>query len=78
LVLEERAAKKGVKLEFVDVDFALLTNAAALEPKVQRINCSLALAVVRAWLFVKALKGQSSIEDIITRGIEQFSWLRRY
>jgi len=77
-VLEERAAEKGVELEFVDVDSALPTNAAALEPRVQRINCSLALAVVRAWLSVKAPKGQSSMEDIITRGIEQFSWSGRY
>jgi len=77
-VLEQRAAEKGVVLEFVGVDSALPTNAVALKPKVQRINCSLALVVVRAWLLAKAYKGQSSMEDIITRGVEQFSWPGRY
>jgi folylpolyglutamate synthase len=77
-VLDQRAAKRGVMLEYVSVDPALPTNAAALKPKVQRINCSLALAVVRAWLSVKAPKGQGSMEEHITRGIEQFSWPGRY
>jgi folylpolyglutamate synthase len=78
MVLEQRAAEKGVLLEFVGVDAVLPTNVAALKPKIQRINCSLALAVVRAWLSVKAPNGQSSMEDNITRGIEQFSWPGRY
>lgn len=77
-VLQQRAAEKDVVLEFVGIDSALPANATALKPKVQKINCSLALAVVRAWLSVKAPKGQSSMEDNITRGIEQFSWPGRY
>ncbi|KAH6670181.1 folylpolyglutamate synthase [Halenospora varia] len=77
-VLEQRAAEKGAMLEFVDVDTTLPTNAAALKPKVQRMNCSLALAVVRAWLSIMAPEGQSTMEDTITRGIEQFSCPGRY
>lgn len=76
-VLRQRAAEKGVVVEFVEVDSALPTNAAALKPRVQRVNCSLALAVVRAWLSVKAPQGQSKIKDI-AHGIEQFSWPGRY
>ena len=77
-VLKQRAAEKGVVLEFVGVDSVLPSNVAALKPKVQRINCSLALAVARAWLSVKAPNGQSSMEYNIARGIEQFSWPGRY
>lgn len=77
-VLEERADEKGVVLKFVGVDSTLPTNAAVLRPKVQRVNCSLALAVVRAWLFVKAPEGLSRMEDDIIQGIEQFSWPGRY
>ena len=78
MVLQRRAAEKGVMLEFVGVDSALPTNATALKPKVQRTNCSLALAVVRAWLSVKAPEAQSHMKDIRTRGIELFSWPGRY
>ena len=77
-VLEQRAAEKEVVLKFVDVDPSLPTNVAALKPKVQRTNCSLALAVFRAWLSVKAPEGQSWMEDNITRAIKQFSWPGRY
>lgn len=77
-VLQQRAAERGVMLEFVGVDSALPTSATALKPKVQRTNCSLALAVVRAWLSMKAPEAQSHMEDVPTRGIEQFSWPGRY
>ena len=77
-VLQQRAAERGVMLEFVGVDSALPTSATALKPKVQGINCSLALAVVRAWLSVKAPEAQSHMKDVLTRGIEQFSWPGRY
>jgi folylpolyglutamate synthase len=76
--LKQRAAERGVVLEFVSVNSALPTDAAALKPKAQRINCSLALAIVRAWLSVKAPKLQRSMEAYISGGIEQFSWPGRY
>jgi folylpolyglutamate synthase len=77
-VLQQRAAEKGVMLEFVGLDSALPTNVTALKPKVQRTNCSLALAVVRAWLSVKAPEAQSHMKDIPIRCIEQFFWPGRY
>ncbi|KAH8586475.1 folylpolyglutamate synthase [Bisporella sp. PMI_857] len=77
-VLEQRAAEKGVVLEFVGIDNALPTDAEALKAKAQRTNCSLALAVVRAWISVKAPEGQCSMEENMVRGIEQFFWPGRY
>ena len=75
-VLQERAAEKGVVLESVGIDPALPTNAAALKPKVQRLNCSLAFTIVRAWLEAKA---QTIITcDDLKRGIENFSWPGRF
>jgi folylpolyglutamate synthase len=48
-VLKDRAAKKGVTLDFVNVSPLLPTNARALKPEVQRTNSSLALALVSAF-----------------------------
>ncbi|ESZ98566.1 folylpolyglutamate synthase [Sclerotinia borealis F-4128] len=78
MVLEQRAAEKGVRLKFIGVDSALPTSAAALQPKVQKINCSLALAVARAWIALKAPKMQAIMEDNIACGIEHFAWPGRY
>jgi folylpolyglutamate synthase len=78
-VLQERAAEKEVVLEFVDVDSALPTNAVSLKPKVQRLNCSLAFTVVRAWLRVKAPEAQSIMaSDSLTRGVKNFFWPGRF
>jgi folylpolyglutamate synthase len=71
--LQQRATEKGAVLQFVSVDSAL----PALKPKAQRINCSLALKAVRAWLSIKAPKQQMSIEDI-RGGVEAFSWPGRF
>jgi folylpolyglutamate synthase len=77
-VLQQRASEKKTELHFIGVDSTLPTDMIALKPKVQRANCSLVLAVVRAWLSLMAPKGQSSIDDDINLGIEQFSWPGRY
>ncbi|MCJ1251367.1 hypothetical protein MMC30_008600 [Trapelia coarctata] len=78
-VLQKRAAEKGVVLEFVDIDSALPTDAASLKPKVQKLNCSLAATVVRAWLRIKAPKAQSIMaSDCFTRGVHNFSWPGRF
>lgn len=76
LVLEQRAIEKDVVLDFVGIDPAL-PEKKALKPKLQRTNCSLAVAVVRAWLSIKAPQARVSI-DTLTRGIDQFSWPGRY
>ncbi|KAI9746053.1 MAG: hypothetical protein M1818_000734 [Claussenomyces sp. TS43310] len=77
-VLRQRAAEKGVVLEFVDIDPALPNDMPPLKPKLQKTNCSLALAVVRAWLSIKGPKWQKSLEGNIARGIEQYSWPGRF
>lgn len=78
-VLQERAAERKVLLEFVGIDSRLPTDAASLKPKVQRQNCSLALAIVRAWLRVKIPGAQSTmISDSVKRGIENFLWSGRF
>jgi folylpolyglutamate synthase len=78
-VLQERAVERKVMLQFVGIDSALPTNAASIKPKVLRQNCSLALAVTRAWLQVKAPKAQSSItSNDLTRGVENFSCPGRF
>ncbi|EDN08134.1 hypothetical protein HCAG_04644 [Histoplasma mississippiense (nom. inval.)] len=74
-VLQERADEKGVRLEFVSLDSTIPIN--ALKPEPQRLNCSLALAAVRAWLARKA-PGLGITDYSIANGIEQFYWPGRY
>lgn len=78
-VIQRRAAEKEVELKFIHVDPALPANAQALKPMVQRINCSLALALVGAFLKEKAPNedGFLTSHDVV-QGIEQFSWLGRF
>ena len=77
-VLQQRAAEKGVPLEFTDVDPALPVKALALEPEVQRVNASLALALTNGFLKVKALNGGGLTSQDITQGIAQHSWPGRF
>jgi len=78
-VLNKRAVDKGVMLTYVDIGSVLPADTAALKPTGQRSNCSLALAVVRAWLIEKVPKEQNGIkDDVITQGIMQFSWPGRF
>lgn len=49
-VLEKRAAGRKIGLEIVMIDSTLPTSVPPLKPTVQRQNCSLALAITRAWL----------------------------
>ena len=75
--LKKRAYEKGAVLSFVDIEPTLPTDAGALKPEVQRINCSLALAVAHAWISQKTPEVQTNTQDIL-RGIEQFSWPGRF
>ncbi len=74
----KRAFEKDVVLKFVAVNSTLPTTTATLKPEAQRINCSLALEVVRVWLALMAPEGVASMEDIITLGVDHFSWPGRY
>lgn len=74
IVLQTRAAEKGAELKFIDIDSSLPSNAQALQAPVQRINCSLALALARAFLERKALLGNHHITpDNVIRATEKFS-----
>ncbi|KAL5344204.1 hypothetical protein ACLOAV_010822 [Pseudogymnoascus australis] len=66
------ADEKRAVLRFVEEDQALPVREAALRPKPQRINCSLALAVARAWLYQTAPDEEFTEEDIVG-GIKQES-----
>jgi folylpolyglutamate synthase len=77
-VLQRRAAEKNVELEFVNVD-PFLPEAPVLEPQVQKINASLALALAKAFLKEKGpTEHRSLISQDILRGIEQYSWPGRF
>lgn len=75
--LRKRADEKGAVLRFVEEDQALPISETALRPEPQRINCSLALAVARAWLAQKAPDEGFTKDDIIC-GIREFSWPGRF
>lgn len=78
-VLRSRAIEKGVQFEIVPVDPSLPRNANALRPHVQRINCSLAIALVNAFLSKKSpLDPKKLSEQDIEKGIENFSWPGRF
>lgn len=75
-VLRKRASEKGVTLQFTDHDPALPDNVPQLEPGVQRINGSLALAAARSFLEQKASDNMNSCD--IEHGVSQFSWPGRF
>ncbi|KIX96562.1 uncharacterized protein Z520_07828 [Fonsecaea multimorphosa CBS 102226] len=78
-VLRSRAAEKGVQFEVVPVNPSLPLNANALPAQVQRINCSLAIALVNAFLSRKSPFEQKKLsEQDIQQGIENFSWPGRF
>jgi folylpolyglutamate synthase len=80
-VLRTRAAEKGVDLAFVNqVNSALLVPTVnempAMRVPVQRVNCSLALAIADAFLERKGLPGLT--DEDIARGVEDFTWPGRF
>ncbi|KAH8787523.1 folylpolyglutamate synthase [Hyaloscypha sp. PMI_1271] len=75
-VLRKRGSEKSINLQFVDIDPSLPADTVQLQPDVQRVNCSLALACVRSFLAQKT-KESLSISDIL-QGISQFSWPGRF
>jgi len=78
-VLQARASKQGVELKFVDLDPSLPVDAPALQAPVQRLNCSVAIAISRAFLDKKApLEDRDLTSYDISKGIEKFSWPGRF
>ncbi|MCJ1377182.1 hypothetical protein MMC17_000274 [Xylographa soralifera] len=75
-MLQQRADERAVALKFVSINAALPSGILALQPQVQRINCSLAIALVGSFLEDRK-HGSLTLSDI-RRGIEQFSWPGRF
>ena len=78
-ILNQRASEKGVNLNFVSPDSILPLVIATVQPKVQQINASLALALTRSFLMAKELSARTepSIKSIV-EGLERFSWPGRF
>jgi folylpolyglutamate synthase len=78
-VLQTRAVEKSVELTFVPVDTTLSTNTQSLTVPVQRMNCSLAIAISNAFLKRKTSGSQHVLtQSDIAEGIENFSWPGRF
>lgn len=76
-ILRNRAAEKETNLTFVSIDKSLPVNARALSVPVQRLNCSLALALARTFLQLKG-PGHTMDSVDISSGVENFSWIGRF
>lgn len=59
-ILRDRAAEKGVRLQFAENDPSFPADAPQLKPDVQRMNCSIALATARYFLEEKSFKRYSA------------------
>ena len=78
-ILQNRAAEKGVSLKFVEEDPSLPIDAKTLQVPVQKTNCSVALALVSAFLEQTASTEHRHLSlSAISQGIEKFSWPGRF
>lgn len=77
-VLHERAAERKAMLEFVGIDEALPATDAILKPSTQRQNCSLALAICRAWLRMVPEAAGVLTSDDVANGVRHFQWPGRF
>lgn len=77
-VLKARAVSKGGDLTFTDLDPCLPKEDVKLQPVVQRLNCSLALAVVRSFIDRRDPTDRSLNPNDILEGIRRFSWPGRF
>lgn len=76
-MLRNRAAEKRTHLEFVAVNTSLPDNSKVLGVTVQKLNCSLAVELVRKFVQVKAPGHELNAEDI-SRAVDRFSWGGRF
>jgi folylpolyglutamate synthase len=78
-VLQSRAAEKNVDLIFVPVDTTHPTDTKSLNVPVQKMNCSLAIAISNAFL-KRTTTGRQHLltQSDIAEGIEKFSWPGRF
>jgi len=76
-----RAGEKDVDLTFLDIDPSLLESTYPIfEAAIQRVNCSLAMAAVRALLRDRSPNetDPSLTQNDINKGIKNFSWPGRF
>ena len=79
IVLKNRAMDKGVKLRFVMIDESLPKDSKALQPYVQKVNSSLALALVNSVLNQKFSTANTSLGKAdIEMGLRNFYWPGRF
>lgn len=76
-VISKLAAEKETTVKFVSTDTTLPVNSRVLGAPVQRLNCSIALEMTRAFLRLKAPDHTLDSNDI-ANGIENFSWNGRF
>ncbi|PYH45463.1 folylpolyglutamate synthase [Aspergillus saccharolyticus JOP 1030-1] len=76
-VLRFRAAERQTTLRFVPMNESLPANNKTLSVPVQRLNCSLALELARAWLQAKAPQHTLDESDI-AEGVSNFKWAGRF
>ena len=81
-VLQERATQRGTQCEFVHTDNKLLDKInvpEVLASPVQRLNCSLALALTGSFLQQKTPSGAGGLTaSDIKNGIRHFTWPGRF
>jgi hypothetical protein len=56
-------------LKFINIDLVLPANALALEPDVQRVNASVALAIARAFLKEISKENRDWVSEDILHGL---------
>jgi folylpolyglutamate synthase len=78
VVLEQRALDKGIKLQVTIEDGTLTASAPTLQPRVQRLNATLAVSIARNFLRQRGPKHGGLTTEDISKGIEQFSWPGRF
>lgn len=78
-VLQQRANEKNVTLNFVDISLSLPAASQLLDTHVQKVNSSLALALVDAFLSEKApSEHQSMTFQTTEQGVNNFFWPGRF
>jgi folylpolyglutamate synthase len=65
-------------LKFINIDLVLPAKALALEPDVERVNASVALAIARAFLKEISKENRDWVSEDILHGIKQYSWPGRF